>query len=298
MRRWRASEAGVPAKVAGRAAPRPLAAAEPGPYPAHGMETIGLIAAMGMEAGPLRRLVGDRTRLRLAGFPGIRFRLGDRDCHLVVSGMGPVRAGSAARALIQAAAPDVIVSFGVAGGVEQELRVTDLVILQSVVLLDRNALVRPLPLAVLAAETLGLVRSAAEGHGARTFEGTAVTTSGSQGIPTDGPALPHPVLEMETHGIAVVARDAGVPLIALRTLSDSVEEPIPFNLADFTDSRYNLQLGRILAHAIRHPGVIPRLARLQRNTARAAQVAAFAVYALLGREGRLIEESRDGRGQP
>ncbi|HET6485239.1 MAG TPA: hypothetical protein VFH83_02395, partial [Spirochaetia bacterium] len=81
------------------------------------------------------------------------------------------------------------------------------------------------------------------------------------------------------------------------SLSDSVEEPIPFDLADFTDSRYNLRLGRILAHAVRHPSLFPGLARLQRNTARAAEVAAAVVFALLGQEGGLVEDVRDEVGR-
>ncbi|HET6487081.1 MAG TPA: hypothetical protein VFH83_11715, partial [Spirochaetia bacterium] len=169
------------------------------------METIGLIAAMEREAAPLRRLVADRTRLRLRGISGFRFRLGDRECRLLVSGVGPLRAGSAARALLRDAPPDVLVSFGVAGGAERGLRVRDLVIVRSVQLLDHDELVQPLALAVLASGALKLVRSVAEGHGVQTFEGTAITTSGSQGIPGGRGAAVHPILEMETHAIAIAA---------------------------------------------------------------------------------------------
>jgi len=50
----------------------------------------------------------------LGSFTGYRFRLDGRDCLLVQSGMGLKRAGEVAHALLAAASPQVLVSFGVA----------------------------------------------------------------------------------------------------------------------------------------------------------------------------------------
>ena len=88
-------------------------------------------------------------------------------------------------------------------------------------------------------------------------------------------------MEMETHGIAQVAARHGIPLLAIRAVSDSAEEPLPFRLEDFTDPECNLRVAAFIAHAIRHPRLLPLLVRLQRNTRAAAENAAVAVLTVL-----------------
>jgi len=88
-------------------------------------------------------------------------------------------------------------------------------------------------------------------------------------------------MEMETHGIARVAARHGIPLLAIRAVSDSLDESLPFSLEDFTDPAFNLRVAAFIAHTIRHPRILPRLMRLKRNTRAAAESAAVAVLAAL-----------------
>ena len=81
------------------------------------------------------------------------------------------------------------------------------------------------------------------------------------------PGIEWPVLEMETAGVARVAAEQGVPLSAMRSISDSVAEPLPFSIEGSLDQDGRLRLGRIAIAAIRDPRLIPRFARLQRNMA-------------------------------
>ena len=54
----------------------------------------------------------------------------------------------------------------------------------------------------------------------------------------------HPILEMETAGIAQVAAENGIPLLSIRAISDGPRAPIPFNLGEMMDEDANLRAGR------------------------------------------------------
>jgi adenosylhomocysteine nucleosidase len=84
---------------------------------------------------------------------------------------------------------------------------------------------------------------------------------------------------METAGIAEAAAEHAVPLLALRSISDTVDEPLPFAIAVSLDELDRLRIGRIIAGIIRHPSLIPRFVRLQRNMACATRNLAVALFA-------------------
>ena len=94
--------------------------------------------------------------------------------------------------------------------------------------------------------------------------------------------LKHPILEMETAGIAQVAAQNGIPFLCIRAISDGPRAPIPFELNVMMDKDANLQIGRILMQIARHPGIILKLSGLMRNSRLAADNAAFALINALG----------------
>ncbi len=237
---------------------------------------------MPVEARELLRLVGAYQRERARGLPSYRFELSSCDCRLVLCGIGLARARAAAAALIAAERPDLVVSFGIGGGVGKDLEVGDVVIGGSVTLLKGDVATRPIALAQLPAPACRAVGRALRERGAALYEGSVVTTAGSQALRAPADSLAHPVLDMETHGVAQEASARGVPLLALRALSDSIREPLPFDLGDFTDADCNLHSARLLAYVVLHPRVVALLPRLQRNTRRAAGNAALAVLTALG----------------
>jgi len=110
--------------------------------------------------------------------------------------------------------------------------------------------------------------------------GTIVTTPGSQTI-LPRPEILHPVLDMETAGVARVAEEMGIPLLALRALSDTPQEPIPFDIEAFTTGKVGTRLHRIARTFLQHPGIIFQLLRLGQNTEKAAQNAALALVTAL-----------------
>lgn len=250
------------------------------------MVPIGLIVAMPEEVRPLLRRVPGWQACRVGRFTGYRFRLGERDCLLVRSGIGLQRAGEAARALLAEARPSLLVSFGVAGAVHDGLQVGDVVAIGSASLLDgRGRPGRVVDLARWSGTAQAAAAKALAGGGARLVWGTALTTSGAQAVQEEGLAMENPLLEMETAAIAQAAAEYGVPLMGLRGVSDNPKEPLPIDPGAVLDEDGRLRVGRLIGILTRHPEIVLRLGRLRRNTALAAENAAAAVVAALSLPG-------------
>jgi nucleoside phosphorylase len=224
----------------------------------------GLIVAMRREARPLLRLTVPRG------------------CTLAYCGIGLDRARSAAASLIRTANPRLLISFGISGGLEEDLQVGDVVAPETVRLLEGGP---PLPLTSLSAEVFHAVEEAVSARGAKAHRGSIITTRGEAVRPGDVKEMNHPVLDMETYGIAQEAAERGIPLISLRGLSDSVREPLPFDLAALSDSGGTFRPSRFLAQVLRHPGLLRRLPKLQENTRRAEENVCAAVMAVLSSPG-------------
>ncbi len=245
------------------------------------METIGLIAAMTQESGALLRCIQGGKPVALGALQGAAFELSGRTCLLVTSGMGVRRAAQAARALVETNTPRLLISFGIAGAVEADLEIGDVILAEAFCRLDQGV---PGPLQPLAPWPEAAREAAAQaltGRGARLFAGTAVTTGGSQMTENQLRGLRRPVLEMETAGIAQAAVEKGIPLLSLRAISDGPRAPIPFDLGEMMDDDANLQAGKMLKAVIRHPGILLQSGRMMRNTKIAADNAAAALVAAL-----------------
>jgi nucleoside phosphorylase len=91
------------------------------------METIGLIAAMHSESNALLQLIKRWKRFSVGPFRGVRFILLDREYHLVTTGMGLKRSIEATRSLIAKSRPSLLISFGIAGAVNNDLHIGDVV---------------------------------------------------------------------------------------------------------------------------------------------------------------------------
>jgi adenosylhomocysteine nucleosidase len=245
------------------------------------METIGLIAAMSHESKALLRLIKEPRRIRLGPFRGVRFQIMERDCVLVTSGMGLKRAADATRALLATANPRLLISFGIAGAVNADLDIGDVVAANSSYLMENGSTGEFRPLASLSEEAREAAAQALQAVGRRLVTGSTLTTRGSQAGPEGFEGLNNPVLEMETAGIAEAAAEAGIPLLSLRSISDGPREPIPLDLEAVMDEEYNFRIGKMLKIVLRHPGILLRSRQMMQNSEKAAEHAATALMAVL-----------------
>ncbi len=253
------------------------------------METIGIIAAMPQESDALLRLVEQRDCDERGSYRFYHFRILDRVCWLLTSGMGSTRAANATRALIEAASPQLLVSVGIAGAVNADLQIGDVVNSTNTCFLEKSELAGPLqPLAQLSQMAWQAAQFILKSGGADLYTGTSITTRGVQFVPQEPGQFPNPVLEMETSGISGVAAEKGLPLLSLRSISDGPRAPIPFDLGKMMDEKDNLRKGEIIKTIFGHPRMLPGLVRLGRNSRKAADNAAIALMAALKQPGPVI----------
>lgn len=245
------------------------------------METIGIIAAMPQESDALLRLVEQRDCSDIGSFHCYRFRLSERDCWLIISGMGTQRAAQAARALLSETGLQLLVSVGIAGAVDADLEIGDVVAARNTCLLEQGVLGPVQDLARLSDSARQAAATALKPGGANLVDGTAVTTHGADLVQPQPQGMSHPVLEMETAGIFEVALEQSIPLLSLRAISDGPRAPIPFNLEAMLDENYNMRIGKILKTILMHPQMLPSLLRMGKNTRLAADNAAIALVAAL-----------------
>lgn len=196
-----------------------------------------------------------------------RLRVGNDDIVLVESGMGIDRGAAATDALVAAASPVAILSFGFGGAALPGLKVGDLAVgmtswfagTEGIVLrrgIDRN-------LAEKLAEELdrrcgGVVRG-------EIITSPRILKKGdlAHSLPN---GISSPILDMETAAVAEAAHRRGIPIAALRAISDDAEEELSFSLDEFTDDDMAIRPLKVLATIARKPWIIPQLLRLARNS--------------------------------
>lgn len=249
------------------------------------MATIGLIAAMPEEIKPLLARIETYSRETAGNFTMYRFRAGHRDACLVESGLGPEKAARATATLIAAAAPDLVINFGLGGAVAPGLRVGDVVIAQRLLFARERLFSEQLGLSPkLAVTALDLLQRNLEAP-FLICQGTCVTSGAILAKRETARLLPagvvNPVLEMETAAVAKIAAREGVPLLAIRAISDDATEELEFNITDFTDRNMNIKVHRVLWSLTRRPWLVPQLMRLARNSKRAGGNLARVVESLL-----------------
>jgi adenosylhomocysteine nucleosidase len=236
---------------------------------------------MPQESKALLRCITGWRRSALDPFQGVSFQLMDRTCQLITSGMGLKRATEATRILLVKANPHLLVSFGIAGAVNADLHIGDVVVSLNTCLLDKGLPGQFNSLTCLSDPAWDAAFQVLQRLGARLVSGTAITTRGSQVVPLQFKEMVNPVLEMETAGIAQVASEMGIPLLSIRSISDGPRSPIPFDLEAILDDNDNISIGRLLLMVLRRPQILIQSRQMLQNSRKAADYAAMALVAVL-----------------
>lgn len=257
-----------------------------------GKRCLGVVAAMPQEIAPLlRRMRGYRKEQR-SGFNLYRFTCGNADVILAESGMGTAHAEAATGALIELARPEAILNFGFAGAVLPGLRVADLVLAERVYRLEGEKSVEaPRPDTALSS----LVFEACRKEGIDLHPGSFITARGitrkAELAASVKAEQALPVLEMETAAVLAEAARAGIPVVALRGVSDAADEELGFSIEELCDAQLNLSAQRLLLTLARKPHLIGQLIRLAGNASKAgkslARAVEVALQALSARDGAL-----------
>lgn len=193
---------------------------------------IGIIAAMTSECGQLVRLISGARAERHRLFEYTVGNLGGNTLYIMECGIGKVNATVGASEMISRVQPDVVVSTGVAGGLDEKVDVMEVVVASEVVYHDvwcgmGNAYgqVQGLPSRFTCDERL--VRRAVSLYPQNSVHVGLICT-GDKFITgrdeLDGIKASFPeglAVDMESGAIAQVCHLYGVPFISFRIISDT-----------------------------------------------------------------------------
>jgi adenosylhomocysteine nucleosidase len=234
---------------------------------------IGIVVALPEERVALVKKLQKVKRRLVDGIPFYTGTLEGRLVSVVEGGMGTTAASHAARLLIAADRPNLLLSAGFCGAIRPGVRVADLVICKRIFQADDSGLheVR-LPGSDLIA---GRLSAELQSKGLRTWQGSFITTSQIVTKAALAETLPDnlatPVLEMESSAIAQTATAAGIAFLGLRAVSDDAAEELDFTLDELTDKQLRISIPRVLLACLKKPRIIPQLARLAGNSGKAGK---------------------------
>lgn len=231
---------------------------------------IAVITAMPEEFNAVARSLGAGAAMRLAGLKAFSCHSGGHDFLLLLSGMGFDNAARAAEAVIREWQPNLLVSAGFCGAIAQQLKVGDVVVAKQIVIVTADG---PEEVSVLfSAAGQNFV---ARQSGMRVFGGLFASTPVIMSKTRLAGILPagstNPVVEMESAAVAIIAVENSIPLLAIRAVSDPVDEELDFSLDEFCDpGLHRIKSYKVLLTALKRPRIVPQLIRLARNSRVAA----------------------------
>jgi adenosylhomocysteine nucleosidase len=230
---------------------------------------VGVVCALRSEARHLgRTLSRDASVESLAA-----------DKLLAVTGMGCAAAAAGAEALVTAGAT-ALISWGLAGGLDPQLRAGQIFLPSEIAACDGTVLTSD------SAWREGLCASLI-GHPALS-SGRLATSAAAVGSVAAKTALYRSTgaraVDMESAAIAAVAERRGLPFIAVRVIVDRAADEVPAVVLAATDGSGRVAVLPLLGRLLRRPAQIPALLRLAHGYLEANRsLAAVARSGALGR---------------
>ncbi|MBI5695899.1 MAG: hypothetical protein HZC51_09215 [Nitrospirae bacterium] len=203
------------------------------------------------------------------------------DAAIFVSGMGGARAYETAKAACAGLPARAYISLGLSAALDAGLAPGDVVVGESVAFAGPGGdapqdIIGSSPALLVAAHRA--LYAAGVRFGPLLASDTVAVTSVEK-VRLAG-ASGCVALDMESYGAARAAKDAGVPFIAIRAVSDGLGEDLPVNFNVYTKSG-RMDWPRFALHVISHPWIIPGLMRLGRGSRLASANLAYAVQRLM-----------------
>jgi len=194
-----------------------------------------------------RRLPGD--------WPVFESEFGGARVRAILTGMGQAHALEAARRVLPER-PDICISTGLAGALRSGLRPGDILVARLVSEAGE-------PVAVASHREL---LSVAVDCGAKQIERFATSrtlvSSAKQKRRLGNQAE---AVEMESYTILAEAARYGVPSVAIRAISDTVDFDVPYNFESACDQRGQIRIGKVITQVLRRPASLPSLFALARD---------------------------------
>lgn len=189
-----------------------------------------IITALPLEANPIRRLLRSRP-----------------DIPVVISGIGPERAYTSAMQLAERQ-PSLLISAGLAGALAENLRIGDLVIWGEI----------PDNLSIPDKAQIGKIYCSSTPVTTPSFKRILALDSGAMAV------------DMESDGIHKAAREIGVPFLAVKAISDVVDQIFPIDIDILLNQHKQIQASYLIAKCLTKPSVLLALWHLWHDSNQAA----------------------------
>ncbi len=214
------------------------------------MKRLGVVTGLAAEAAVLTRG---------------RHRNDPPSIEIAVTGANADRARQLAERLV-AGGVEALLSFGIAGGLSPEARPGTMIVAERVIIpgstsIETDPVWRAALLDALQAAEIPCRAAAIVGSD------TAVTTpAAKQRLHIESGAE---AVDMESHAVARVARDNGLPFLALRAVADPQERSLPDWAVEATGPAGKVRPAQVVAALCRRPWDIPSLVRIAGDTRKA-----------------------------
>jgi nucleoside phosphorylase len=241
---------------------------------------IALIAALPEEYGFFKKMTGPWSTASRKPFKVFGKTTLDKRLILIETGMGKSGIDERLTRRLAAERPALIISFGFAGGLSDELIVGDVLLAQDLALWDgsRSVMDEEIHLEHPRA-LLELLQNMGIGTGRVV---TVMRPEPKHVLAEKLPDTIPSVMDMESWLLAELANALGVPILCLRAVSDAVSDEIDFDLEAITDASGHVRIWKVLAAVIREPGLLASFYHSWRRSRKAAKRLGRSLATLLG----------------
>ncbi len=223
---------------------------------------VGLVFALGLEQASIE---GPTTHVERHETPDGKFRLcrlGERSLAAVVSGPGRDAAQRATETLLQAYRPRLVISAGFAGGLSPDLNPADVAMAQRIVRLAGPAVV---------VERTMLERFQVEGVTIGPFAEVEAIVSAAGAKRAWAERTDAVACDLESAAVAEVCIPHATPFLAVRAITDAVDEDLPNDLAPLMEARGAARtLGAVVGSLWRRPASLKDMWNLHERAVVAA----------------------------
>jgi len=241
---------------------------------------IAVFVAMEPELAGLARRLSARERETIGGQRVVRGRCGGADVLVCRTGIGE-RVESAMRAVLERYEATSVISAGLAGALDPDLRAGDLLLCETLVSgPDPQA-----PAIISDAGLLEAAASAAARAGLRARRGRSLTVDEIVGDPAAKTGLRlttgAEIVEMESYRAGRIAGEKGLPFLAARVVFDEAADPLP-GLPGVVAPDGSMRMWAVLPYLVAHPQRLPLLLRLAGCQRRAMETLGVFLEAFTG----------------
>jgi adenosylhomocysteine nucleosidase len=249
---------------------------------------VALFAAFPQELKHIRKTFPSSQNLEDKPVPHQVKQYPACDIITVQTGMGSANVQTAFRRILREHHPDVVISAGFGGALYEEAKIGDIVWSTRSLFIGGDGRTGQLEHhheGAVHGSTIGRQLGEKLSEKTAAAEGIIVTLSGMMSKSKIKKMIPHdllfPVCDMETFYLAKLSHLNRVPFLALRSITDRLNEDVPLDLLAVTDSTGQYSFSRALMLLLAKPKLIPVGIKFGKNAARASKNLGMAVDSLV-----------------